>query len=194
MTAAMGIGAIAGGLWVAARGKTGIRPLIFSSTNFGLWITVAAFAPALWVELIALACVGAASVGVLSKGNSTLQLASDPMMRGRVMALWAVAFLGSTPIGGPIAGAIGQHFGGRAALMLGAAACFAAAILGLVARRRILRSRAESARLDSAGQPAAEGVELVGTPEEVGDQLGSVLTATAGQDAVAVTARDRGVE
>lgn len=194
MSGAMGIGAIAGGLWVAARGKTGIRPLIFSSANFGLWITVAALAPVLWVELIALACVGAASVGVLSKGNSTLQLASDPMMRGRVMALWAVAFLGSTPIGGPIAGAVGQQFGGRAALMLGAAACFAAAGLGFVARRRILRTRAELGRSESAGQPAPEGVELVGAPQEVGDEIRGVFAATAGQDTVAVSAGNRRVE
>jgi predicted MFS family arabinose efflux permease len=78
----------------------------------------------------------AASVAFQSTGNSTLQLASAPHMRGRVMALWAVAFLGSTPIGGPIAGFVSQHFGGRAGLALGAAACLvAAALTALVARQ-----------------------------------------------------------
>ncbi len=88
------------------------------------------------LELVALALVGAASVGFLSMGNSTLQLAAAPSMRGRVMALWAVAFLGSTPIGGPIAGAVAEHFGGRAGLGLAAAACAAAAGLGALAVRR----------------------------------------------------------
>ena len=58
-------------------------------------------------------------------------------MRGRVMALWAVAFLGSTPIGGPIAGLVAEEFGGRAGLALGAVSCLVAAGLALlVARRR----------------------------------------------------------
>jgi MFS family permease len=68
--------------------------------------------------------------------NSTLQLAAEPHMRGRVMSLWAVAFLGSTPIGGPIAGAVSEHFGGRAGLALGAVACLVGAGLGALFLRR----------------------------------------------------------
>jgi MFS family permease len=136
MTGAMGIGAVVGGLWVAARGRTGIRSLVNSSAVFGIVIFAAALAPDLWAELVALALVGAASVGFLSKGNSTLQLAAAPNMRGRVMALWAVAFLGSTPIGGPIAGAVSEHFGGRSGLALGAVACIVAAGLGALVLRR----------------------------------------------------------
>ncbi|HZZ96287.1 MAG TPA: MFS transporter [Jatrophihabitantaceae bacterium] len=146
MTAAMGAGAVVGGLWVAARGRTGVRALVVSSTVFGVLIAVAAAAPALWLELIALAAVGAASVGFLSKGNSTLQLNADPSMRGRVMALWSVAFLGSTPIGGPIAGAIAEYFGGRAALVMGALACLVAAAFGAAVLRRIgMRDKAAEA-------------------------------------------------
>jgi MFS family permease len=136
MTAAMGVGAVAGGLWVAGRGRTGARALVTSAVVFGVLIALAALAPVLWLELVALAGVGAASVGFMSSGNSTLQLGADPSMRGRVMALWAVAFLGSTPIGGPIAGAVAEHLGGRAGLLLGATACFAAALLGALLLRR----------------------------------------------------------
>jgi MFS family permease len=136
MTAAMGIGAVAGGLWVAGRGHTGGRALVTTAFVFGVLIACAALAPVLWVELVALAGVGAASVGFMSTANSTLQLGADPSMRGRVMALWAVAFLGSTPIGGPIAGAVAEHLGGRAGLLLGAFACFAAALLGALLVRR----------------------------------------------------------
>jgi MFS family permease len=135
MTAAMGAGAVVGGLWVAARGRTGVRALVGSVSVFGVLIGVAALAPNQWLELIVLAAVGAASVGFMSKGNSTLQLGADPSMRGRVMALWSVAFMGSTPIGGPIAGAVAEHFGGRASLLLGAVACFLAAGLGALLMR-----------------------------------------------------------
>jgi MFS family permease len=154
MTAAMGIGAVFGGLYVAARGRTGVPVLVTSATGFGVVMLLAGLAPTLWAELIALALVGAASVGVMSKGNSTLQLAADPSMRGRVMSLWAVAFLGSTPIGGPIAGAVCEHFGGRAGLFLGSAACLAAAGLAALAMRRYGLHE-----LDRAGPAAPEPAE-----------------------------------
>ncbi|MDP9094186.1 MAG: MFS transporter [Actinomycetota bacterium] len=135
ITSAMGIGAIVGGLYYAARGRTGTRALLQSSLLFAGALVLAAVAPNLWTELIAIALVGAVSIGVLSQGNSTLQLGAAPNMRGRVMALWAVAFLGSTPIGGPIAGLVSEHFGGRGGLLLGAIACVLAAAFGALTIR-----------------------------------------------------------
>jgi MFS family permease len=137
MTASMGIGAVIGGLYAAGRGKTGLASLTRSCVVFTVVVAAAAVAPNLTVELIALAAVGAASVTFLSKGNSTLQLAATPQMRGRVMALWAVAFLGSTPIGGPAAGAVSQYIGPRWGLGLGAVACAVAAALGALVIRRV---------------------------------------------------------
>jgi MFS family permease len=159
MTAAMGAGAIVGGLYAAARGRTGLATMVWSSTIFGGLLAIAAIAPDLWLELVALAAVGAASVTFISKGNSTLQLTAKPQMRGRVMALWAVAFLGSTPIGGPVAGAVAQHIGARWGLGLGAVACGVAALLGALALRRV--------RVASA----------VTTSEVVDDQEGPVMEA-----------------
>jgi MFS family permease len=127
MTAAMGAGAVMGGLVIAGSGRTGTRAVILASVGFGVAILLAAAAPTLPIELIALTVVGAASVTFLAVGNSTLQLASRPDMRGRVMSLWAVAFLGTTPIGGPIAGYVAENAGGRAGLLLGGVACIVAA-------------------------------------------------------------------
>jgi MFS family permease len=141
MTASMGVGAVIGGLYAAGRGKTGLTSMVKSSAVFAVVIAAAALAPNLWLELIALALVGGASVTFLSKGNSTLQLAAAPQMRGRVMALWAVAFLGSTPIGGPIAGWVSQHAGARWGLALGAFSCVIAAGIGLSVLRRLRRSQ-----------------------------------------------------
>jgi MFS family permease len=127
LTAAMGAGAVIGGLVVAGSGRTGTRAVITASFGFGISMLLAAAAPTLALELVAMTIVGAASVTVLAVGNSTLQLASRPDMRGRVMSLWAVAFLGTTPIGGPIAGWVSETAGGRAGLLMGGVTCIVAA-------------------------------------------------------------------
>ncbi len=137
MTAAMGLGAVLGGLLVAARGRTGVPMLVAACVAFGVVLALASAAPTLGAELFALALAGGASIAFMAGGNSTLQLSAAPEMRGRVMALWFVAFQGSTPIGGPIVGWVIEWAGARAGLGLGAATCLLAALLGaLVLRRR----------------------------------------------------------
>jgi MFS family permease len=137
MTAAMGFGAVFGGLLVAGRGKTGLRPLVLAAVAFGVAMALAAVAPNLGLELIALAFAGAGSISFMSTGNSTLQLTAAPEMRGRVMSLWLVAFQGSTPIGGPIVGATMAAAGARAGLGLGAIAVLLVACGGTLAMRRL---------------------------------------------------------
>jgi MFS family permease len=137
MTAAMGAGAVVGGLLVAAVGRTGLRTLVIAATAFGAVIALAALAPNLPTELFALALVGWASISFMASGNSTLQLAAAPSMRGRVMSFWFVAFQGSTPIGGPIVGWLMAEAGARAGLGIGAITCVFVALLGLLALRGI---------------------------------------------------------
>jgi MFS family permease len=144
MTAAMGIGAVTGGLMIAALGKTGLRPLVLAGSAFGIAMALAALAPSLPLELVALALAGGASISFMSTGNSTLQLNAAPAMRGRVMSLWFVAFQGSTPIGGPIVGGVMEAAGARAGLALGAVTCMVVALAGLVALRRLPRDRASA--------------------------------------------------
>ncbi len=135
MTAAMGIGAAVGGLVSAARGRTGIRSLVVTAVIFGVVIMATALSPDAAVAYVALVFVGFASVSFLAMGNSTLQLEAEPQMRGRVMALWSVAFLGSTPVGGPLIGWVSARAGARVGLAVGAASCLVAAGLGIVALR-----------------------------------------------------------
>ncbi len=136
LTSAMGAGAIVGGLVVARHGRTGLRALTTAAAMFGGAILVAAAAPTVALALVALAVVGATSVTFLATGNTTLQLTAEPRFRGRVMALWAVAFLGSTPLGAPLVGAVADDVGARGGLVLGGLACLAAAGLGAVALAR----------------------------------------------------------
>jgi MFS family permease len=132
LTAAMGAGAVVGGLITATRGRTGVRRYVIGSAVFGVTIGLAAISPTLSIEILALGLVGWASVSFAASGNATLQLEADPSMRGRVMALWAVAFLGTTPVGGPLVGWIIAEWGGRVGLAVGATSCIAAAALGAV--------------------------------------------------------------
>ncbi len=152
MTGAMGFGAVLGGLLVAARGKTGLRPLILSASGFGVAMALATLAPSLALELIALMLVGWASISFMSMGNSTLQLGADPGMRGRVMSLWFVSFQGSTPIGGPIVGWLMAVAGARAGLGVGAVTCFVVALCGLAAFRGsfLPRRRAQAVRTEAS--------------------------------------------
>jgi MFS family permease len=155
MTAAMGIGAVIGGLFTAARGRTGLRSMIIASVGFGAAILVCAFAPFLGLACAALLFVGWASVSFIAIGNSTIQLSAEPSMRGRVLALWQVAFQGTTPVGGPAIGWIIALTDPRIGLAVGGASCFAAAIGGVVLARRYRRARPPKAmQLES---PASAG-------------------------------------
>jgi MFS family permease len=137
----MGAGAIVGGLLVARSGHTGLRPLTVAAALFGAAILATALAPSLGIAIVALALVGAASVSFLATGNTTLQLGSEPRFRGRVMALWTVAFLGSTPLGAPVIGAISEHVGPRGGLVVGGLACLVAAAIGAAVLAREGRPR-----------------------------------------------------
>jgi MFS family permease len=130
MSAAMGAGAVLGGLAVAGKDRHGIDALVRVSLFFGATIALLALSPTLAIAIVALVVVGMASITFLARANTTLQLAADPVMRGRVMALWTVAFLGSTPVGGPIIGVIAEYIGPRWALVTAALSCFGAAALG----------------------------------------------------------------
>ena len=146
MLALFGAGSLAGALVMAGRvSKPNVRMVaVLALVVGGLSVTVAA-APALPVAWLVLPLLGAAGISFAIAGNSTLQLTSSDEMRGRVMALYTVVFLGSTPIGGPVAGWIGQHAGPRVGLAGGGAIALAAGIVALAwlsGRREVAESTA----------------------------------------------------
>jgi MFS family permease len=150
MTASMGVGAVFGGLWLATRGKIGSATLIACCAWYGVSMVLATVAPSLIWELVAMIPVGITSVMFMSQANATLQLNAAPEMRGRVMALWFVSFQGSTPIGGPIIGAVMSGFGARAGLGVGAVTCFVVAAAGALALRNLRADRAAESAARSA--------------------------------------------
>jgi len=128
LAVAMGAGSVLGALVAGARGRVGPRLLIGAAFGFGAAAMIAAAAPTLPLEAVALVPLGAASVTFAAGVNSSLQLAADPTMRGRVMALYSMVFLGSAPIGGPLTGWLSQAIDPRAALVLAGASGVVAAI------------------------------------------------------------------
>lgn len=127
MFAAMGLGAVVGGFYTATRGERPARALIWMAYAVAGAVTATALMPTLWMALLTLVVVGATTTAFLTLGNAVMQLHSVPEMRGRVMALRAAAVLGSRPLGAPIVGWIGERFGPRYGLALGAVAALAVA-------------------------------------------------------------------
>jgi predicted MFS family arabinose efflux permease len=128
LTSVMGAGAIVGALRNGARARVSPAVLGGAAMSFGAGLAAAAIAPSLVTVLIALLVVGASSVTFAASVNASLQLAAAPELRGRVMALYAVVFLGSTPIGGPLVGWLSEAEGPRAGLAVGALAALGAGL------------------------------------------------------------------
>lgn len=132
LSSAIGLGSVIGTMFTARRKKTSPEMFIRAALFFGITMLLAAVAPSFTFAFAALVLVGIFSINLMSLGNVILQLESAPEMRGRVMALWSVALLGSTPIGGPIIGWIGEYIGPRWGLAVGGfAAIFGAGLGGL---------------------------------------------------------------
>jgi MFS family permease len=146
MTSFMAGGSVLGGLITAARARPSARQLGIACALFGVMILLTASAPTLPLAMLLLLGTGAASIFFAAMCNTTIQLTASTEMRGRVMALYTVAFMGTTPIGGPIVGYVGQALGGRAALAVGGVATLLAAAFGWRSLNR------QSRRYDRAGR------------------------------------------
>jgi MFS family permease len=168
LSSVMAVGAIGGGLFTAQRRKPTMRFLIATGFIFGVALLIAAYAPSVTVAAILLIPVGATSMAFLATANSTLQLSSPAIMRGRVMALYSLLFVGGTAVGGPIAGWVSQTFGPRMGLAFGA-------VLSILASAALwIRSRSE--RVGSLG---GERVVPITETSAMGDIAGDTPAPAA---------------
>src|SRR4051794_37752455 len=152
MSIAMGAGAIFGALFAANRFDTHGKVLVSTGMAFGVGICVASLAPSLELFIAMLVVVGAGQIAFLSVTNSSLQLMANPTMRGRVMAVYTITLLGTTPIGGPLIGWISDQFGPRWGFAVGGIAT----IIGvLVFGSAFVRARR------AANDSAMDAAELV---------------------------------
>jgi MFS family permease len=132
----MAVGSLVGALLAARRGTARMRVMIAAAAAFGGLELVAAVAPSLWLFALIMVPLGMFGMTVNVTANTTVQMATDPAMRGRVMSLYMMVFMGGTPIGAPIAGWITDTYGVRAGLAVGGAiAAGAAVVIGLLLAR-----------------------------------------------------------
>jgi MFS family permease len=147
------VGALIGALYTARRTSTSVRDVAVASLAYGAAMTLMAFAPNQWAAYGFGVLLGMASITFLVASTAIVQMRATPEMRGRVLALQAMLFLGSTPIGGPIVGWISQEYGARYAIGVGAAAALGAGIWGMS------KARHSSDEADRAAASAALQIE-----------------------------------
>lgn len=126
----LSVGSFVAALAMARRAVVPLRHVWLSAAAFGVSMLLLAVSPNLWTAFPVAALIGMASIAFMTSSTTIVQVHADPSMRGRVLALQAMVFLGSTPIGGPILGAIGEWVSPRAGAAVGAIAALAAAAYG----------------------------------------------------------------
>ncbi|WNM35995.1 MFS transporter [Streptomyces sp. Li-HN-5-11] len=132
----MAVGSLGGALLAARRGTARLRVLIAAAAAFGTLEIVAALAPSYWLFALLMAPIGIFGMTVNVTANTAVQMATDPAMRGRVMALFMMVFMGGTPIGAPVVGWITDAYGPQVGFAFGGIVSVAAAVtIGLVLAR-----------------------------------------------------------
>jgi MFS family permease len=138
----LSVGSFAGALLTAHRKSVEVRHVVTASFAFGCAMFLFAAAPNLLSAFPIALFVGLSSIAFMTASTAIVQVRADPAMRGRVLALQAMVLIGSTPVGGPILGAVCDAFGARTGLVIGGVAAVGAALYG---RAAIARTAADEA-------------------------------------------------
>ncbi|MFJ8199918.1 MFS transporter [Streptomyces sp. NPDC096152] len=132
----MAVGSLVGALLAARRGTARLRVLIAAAAAFGALEIVAALTPSYWPFALLMIPIGIFGLTVNVTANTAVQMATDPAMRGRVMALFMMVFMGGTPLGAPVVGWVTDVYGPRIGFVLGGVVSVAAAVtVGLLLAR-----------------------------------------------------------
>lgn len=167
LSSIMAVGSVVGALLSARRAKPRAALLFVGAALFGFGCALAAVAPDYLLFGLFLTVIGVASQTLMTTANSTVQLSTDPAVRGRVMAIYMTVFMGGTPIGAPIVGWVADTFGPRWALGVGAAAGVFAALIGVayLIKYRNLKVTISNRRLRFRISPRQQALEDLSTGE-----------------------------
>lgn len=135
LTSVLAVGSLAGALLGARRQRISVLQLSLAALGFGIAEAIASAMPNYETLAVVLVPTGFFALTMSTMANTTVQLASDPGIRGRVMGVYMLVFLGSTPIGAPIIGWASQELGARAGLYIGGLASLVAALVALATVR-----------------------------------------------------------
>jgi MFS family permease len=131
LNSALGIGSVAGALFAAGQGRSTVRALTLAATVFSVVLGLLGLAPFYLAAIVLLLAQGFWSVSFSTTANTRVQLAAPPELRGRVMGIYNLVFVGTTPLGAGLTGAIANRWDIRAALVTNAACCLTGVALGL---------------------------------------------------------------
>ncbi len=151
----LSLGSMVGALWTARRTDVTGDQIVVAAAAFGVTMLLLASAPGLWFAFPAAVALGVASIVFMTTSTAIVQMRAAPEYRGRVLALQAMVFLGSTPIGGPIVGWVSDALGPRAGVALGGVACLAAAAWA----RRALARTDDRCEIDHSDEMVEQGQE-----------------------------------
>jgi MFS family permease len=146
------VGALVGAIVVADRTTVGVRNIVVGAGAFGASMLVLSAVPNVGATFPVAALVGFTSIVFMTATTAIVQIRAEPRMHGRVLALQTVLMIGTTPVGGPIMGAVADAFGARIPLVIGGIAALGAAAFGLAAGRRARSAEEEPARPVSEGE------------------------------------------
>jgi MFS family permease len=177
----MAIGSLAGALLAARRERPRLRLVVAATAAFGFFATAASLMPTYELFALSLIPVGLSSLTLMTAANATVQMSTDPAMRGRVMALYMAIFMGGTPLGAPVIGWVGEVFGARWTIAIGGLVSLAVAAIAVV---HVARSRDVTVRYRLTERPHV--LLEVGMPE------GERPRETARREMAANHARDAG--
>ncbi len=179
---ALALGSTAGALLAGTRATTRLRLIVAACAGFGLLQAAAALAPSAAVFLVVLVAVGLVNLAFQAMANSSVQLWVDPALRGRVMGLYLLAFVGGTPVGAPLVGAVTETWGPRVGMAVcGLVPAVAAVVVAAVVVRRERAGRAAPAR--AARRAGAVVAPAARVPAVTGD------LATGGAAAASLPSR-----
>ncbi|MEU6854273.1 MFS transporter [Actinacidiphila alni] len=162
----MAAGSLIGALLAARRSRTRLRMLVATACAFGLLEVVAAVSPVFWLFALLLIPIGIFGMTFNATANASVQLATDPVMRGRVMSLYMMVFVGGTPVGGPVMGWVTDTYGARVGFLSGGLVSAAAAVAVALVLARVggLRPQLNLRRGRGKGEPLFAFVPRDGAP------------------------------
>jgi MFS family permease len=172
----MAIGGVAGSLMAARRRRPTLRFVRFSALGLGLTSGAACLMPNYWTFAASLVPVGYSALSLMTSVNASIQMSTAPQVRGRVMAIYSIVFMGGSPIGSPLIGWIGDTLGPRWTIGVGSITCLATvAVLWSVGDRAVT---------------TGPGSDLPGSDQPGSDQPGSAELGSGEPDAVQPAAEE----
>lgn len=175
LSSILAIGSLSGALLAARRPNARMRTVIIAVGGIGVTCLLAAFMPTFWTFAATLVFFGLAAATMLTTANGFVQTTTDPLVRGRVLALYMAILMGGTPVGAPLVGAAADALGARSTFVISGAAgllAFAIGMTWLLTARQLRFRWARGIRVTHAGRPGlgdnrAEQIETLTAPLDV---------------------------